>query len=77
MTKVYFDITIHGGPNGTFLETFDLADDLTDEQFTNALDDHLNNYLDGYVEEEGIDETETPLDYSFGFSTDDGVEWSS
>ena len=75
--KVHFDITIHGGPNGTFLETFDLPDDLSDEDFTNALDAHLMNYLDGYAEEEGIDETENPLDYSFGYSTDDGVEWSS
>ena len=77
MAKVYFDITIHGGPNGTFLETFELSDDLTDEEFTNALDNHLNEYLDGYAEEEGIDETENPLNYSFSFSTDDGVEWSS
>ena len=77
MTKVYFDITIHGGENGTYLETFEVPDDLSDEDFTNALDDHLNNYLDGYVEEEGIDETENPLDYSFGYSTDDdGVVWS-
>ena len=75
--KVHFDITIHGGPNGTYLETFEVADDLSDEDFTNALDDHLNNYLDSYVEEEGIDETENPLDYSFGYSTEeDGVVWS-
>ena len=75
--KVYFDITVHGGENGTFLETFELPDDLSDEDFTNALDDHLMNYLDGYVEEEGIDETENPLDYSFGYSTEeDGVVWS-
>lgn len=76
--KVHFDITIHGGPNGTYLETFELSDDLTDEEFTDALDDHLNNYLDGYAEEEGIDEAENPLDYSFGYSTEeDGVVWSS
>ena len=75
--KVYFDITVHGGENGTYLETFELPDDLSDEDFTNALDDHLMNYLDGYVEEEGIDETENPLDYSFGYSTEeDGVVWS-
>ena len=78
MTKVYFDITIHGGPNGTYMETFDLPDDLDDEAFTDALDDHLNNYLDGYVEEEGIDEEANPLDYSFGFTTEEeGVVWSS
>ena len=76
--KVYFDITIHGGENGTYLETFEVPDDLSDEDLTNALDDHLMNYLDGYVEEEGIDETENPLDYSFGYSTEeDGVVWSS
>ena len=75
--KVHFDITIHGGPNGTYLETFDLPDDLSDEDITNSLDDHLMNYLDGYAEEEGIDETENPLDYSFGYSTEeDGVVWS-
>jgi hypothetical protein len=75
--KVYCDITIHGGPNGTYMETFDLPDDLSDEDFTNALDDHLMNYLDGYAEEEGINEIENPIDYSFGFTTEeDGVDWS-
>lgn len=75
MTKVYFDITIHGGRTHT--ETFEVPDGLSDDAFTDALDDHLNNYLDGYVEEEGINEDTDPLDYSFGFTTEeDGVVWS-
>jgi hypothetical protein len=36
------------------------------------------NYLDGYAEEEGINEIENPIDYSFGFTTEeDGVVWSA
>ena len=77
MTKVYFDITIHDGPNGTYMETFEVPDDLTDEAFTDALQNKLDDYLDGYVEEQGINEEEEPLFYSFGFSTkEDGVVWS-
>ena len=74
MTKVYFDITIHGDDR-TVEQEFDLPDDLTQEEFHNALNEHLDNYLDSYVEESGTKEED--LFYSFGYTTEkDGVVWS-
>ena len=76
MKEVLFDITIHGGPNVTYLETFDLPDDLSDDELSDALQNHLDEYLDEYVKEEGINEEEEPLFYSFGFTCDGEVVWS-